>query len=328
MLRQIFLENLTQKVFAIALTTVLFVFVREDKTNTAAIDVRIIAGYPTDRVLVSDLPKQVRVMVEGSNRELRRVRTDDALTISLNGSETEFSFEPELFKLPERVRVRWVRPAAIAVRFEEKMVRQIPVKPQVDGTPEPGYRLVAVEVDPDEVEIEGPAGAVRDLDEVLTERIQLAGRNRSGVVRVLLAPLPQDVTVPGQATFAVTLTIQEQMGTRVLTGLPVQVRGVGLDVGDFEISQETIDVTLSGATWRLDALAPEELIAYVDATDIETVHEMHNRDVKFTPPKGINVVEIKPKKIAVVRRRPVARPPDAEPPDSSPVDAGPPPMTP
>ena len=330
-LRKLFLENATQKTFALVLAMVLFVFVREDPQAERAVDVPLIVKPPDDRVRVGPLIEKVRLTVAGKYRRLRQFSADEVepLTIRLTGTETELVFEPELFSLPEGVRVKSVRPVAMAVQFEEKLIRQVPVQAVADGDPEPGFRLLGIDVEPKEVLVEGAASAVRRIRAAKTEPLNLSGRNRTTTVRVPLVAPPPHVNFVGPARFAVTLTIEERHGTRVLQGLAVHVRGVGLDVGDFEISQAAVDVTLSGPLRELDKLDPGKLIAYVDATDIDNrTRVLHNRNVKFTPPSGLQLVELKPNRISVARRRapPRARPDasagDQQPAAPAPPDAG------
>jgi YbbR domain-containing protein len=305
-LRKIFLENLTQKVFALALALVLFAIKREDKVALVTATVPVRVTHPPERVLVSPLVDKVRVTIEGKYSRLRELNVDEMppLDINLSGNEREqIPFEPDDFKVPPGLKVRAIKPAAMLVSFEEKKSKRVPVEAQIEGEPVEGFRLTSVRVEPPEVEVEGAGSAVEAVMRMQTQRIDLSGRDQSATLRVPLAPSPPHLTVVGARELAVTLTIEEKLGTRVITARPVAVRGLAEGDAGWEVSPSTVDITLHGPVRLLQKLDGDSLAAYVDGKDVD-VHKrgLQTPRVQFDPPEGLSLVELKPGRVTLVRR--------------------------
>jgi YbbR domain-containing protein len=309
-LRKILFENLTQKMFALALALVLFVIKREDKVALVTATVPVRVSHPEDRVLVSPVVDKVRVTIEGKYGRLRELDVDGLpqLEINLTGNEREqLAFEPEDFKVPPGLKVRAIRPAAMLVNFEEKKSKRVPVEALVEGEPVEGYRLTSVRVEPPDVKIEGAASAVEAVSRVQSQRIDLSGRDQSTTLRVPLAPPPPHLTVLGPPEYAVTLTIEEKLGTRVITARPVEVRGVPEGELGWEVSPASVDVTLHGPVRLLQKLDAEALVAYVEAKEIDARRRgLQTMRLQFDPPEGLSLVELKPSRVTLVRRTPQA----------------------
>lgn len=320
MLRKIFLENLTQKMFALALALVLFVIKREEKIALVTATVPVRVSHPEDRVLVSPPVEKVKVTIEGRYGKLRELDVDalPPLDINLTGNEQEqITFEPEDFKVPPGLRVRSIRPAAMLVQFEDRESKEVPVEPVLEGEPVEGYRLTSVEVEPPKVRVEGAASAVAAVTRVQTERISLSGRDQSTTLEARLAQTPEHIRVlgPDPPVYRVTLTIEEKLGTRVITARPVELRGLPPDHPGWEISPPTVDVTLHGPVRLLKKVDPESLVAYIDAADVDLRKRgLQTRRPRLDPPPGLTLVEIKPGRVTLVRR------PDAPPSEGG--DAG------
>ncbi len=305
MLRGLIFDNIPQKAFALALATALLVFVREDKTTQVTAAVRVRVGRPDDRVLVSPIVEKVTVTIDGKYGALRKLDLDSLppLDINLTGAEgDQFAFEPEMFKLPPGMAVRTVRPAAMVVRFEPKEHRRVPVSVVTAGEPALGYRLTSVTVEPPEVQVEGAASVVDALSKVETMPVELAGRSQSAEVEIPLRPAPAFVTLLGPVKYRVQLAIEEKQGTRVLNDVPVAVAGVLPGGIGWEVSPPLVDVTLHGPVRLLDALHVAQLMASVDAKDLERHRRMlYTRPVRLDFPEGLTLVEVKPAKVTLVR---------------------------
>lgn len=305
MLRGLFLDHLPQKAFALALTTALLVFVREDKTTQVTAAVRVRVGRPEDRVLVSPVVDKVNVTIEGKYSALRKLDLDSLPPVDVNLTGTEgdqVAFEPEMFKLPPGMLVRTVRPAAMVVRFEAKASRKVPVSVSTAGEPALGFRLTSITVEPPEVQVEGAASVIEALSKVETLPVELSGRSQSTRLEIGLRPEPAFVTVLGPVKYRVALTIEEKRGTRVLSDVPVAVSGTLAGGPGWEVSPTTVDVTLHGPARLLDAVTIEQLSAAADATGLERQRRMlYTRPVRLAPPEGLTVVEIKPAKVTLVR---------------------------
>ena len=68
-----------------------------------------------------------------------------------------------------------VEPAAITLELERRQTLNVPVRPDIQGSPAPGYVLASVHVVPTQVAVQGPESRLEDLDFVKTTPISVAG---------------------------------------------------------------------------------------------------------------------------------------------------------
>lgn len=320
-MRKLLLDNLPQKILALALAVALVMVNREDQIATVTATVRVRVTYPEGVVLVSPLVDKLKVTIEGKYGQLRDFDVEQLppLDIPLSGLEGEqVAFEPEMFTLPPGLRVQSVRPGAMVVRFEEKRRVTAQVEARFEGEPAPGYRVTDWTVEPATVTVEGAKSAVEGMRKAFTDKISLVGRNQTTTLAVPLAPPPAFVGyLGGNQRYQVTVRIEERRGTRVMTGRPIEVVGAPEDSPGYEVSPETVSITLAGPVRLLDALDPALLEAYVDVSDVRpSAKVVKGHPVAFVPPEGLTVTELNPDKVTLLKRDP---PPPPPPPA---VDAG------
>ena len=80
--------------------------------------------------------------------------------------------------------------------------------------------------------------------------------------------LPAGITVVGESTIKVTVSIAPIQGSLTLTDLPIET--VGLDPQLFAyLSPDQVDIILSGPLPTLDELIPGNIRIFIDLTDYE-----------------------------------------------------------
>lgn len=316
-LRRVFLENLVLKLLAFALAMTLVLVKREDQTTVVTASARVRVTHPEHRVLVSPLVDKVNITIEGKYSRLRKFEADNLSGVDVNLSgyeEGQVTFDPEFFKLPPDLKVADVRPAAMLVRFENRIQRTVPVVTQLEGEPQTGYRVAAVTVDPPMVTVEGAESVVKALKEVRTERISLVGRNQTTTLSVPLESAPAYASYRERGRrYEATVVIEEKRSSKVLSGVLVEVREVPVDVPGFEVSPAVVDVALDGPVTQLAELEAEELVAYVSAADLGP-ENLHTRAVQVEQIPGVTVADVKPNQVTLVRLPAPPPVPDAGPP--------------
>lgn len=304
LLRRIFLDNLVLKLLAFALAMTLVLVKREDQTTVVTASARVRVTHPENRVLVSPLVDKVNITIEGKYSRLRKFESDNLAGVDVNLSgyeEGQVTFDPEFFKLPPDLKVADVRPAAMLVKFENRVQRTVPVVPQLEGEPQTGYRVGQVTVEPVSVTVEGAESVVKALEQVRTERISLVGRNQTTTLSVPLESAPAYASYRERGRrYEATVVIEEKRSSKVISGVLVEVREVPVDVPGFEVSPAVVDVALDGPVTQLAELEAEEMVAYVSAADLGP-ENLHTRMVEVEPIAGLTVTDIKPNRVTLVR---------------------------
>lgn len=321
-LRAAILNNLPIKAVALILAVTLVIIKRQESVSERSLIVPIrVTNYPSNLVLVSPPVRQVEVRLRGPQWLLKSVELEP-LEVNLTGVEQDtYTFAHALFDTPSGVSVATVRPPAMLVHFEKKKQKELPVVADIQGAPDPAFRLVEHTIEPPTVIVEGAASAVDKLAQARTAPVNLDQRERSVTVsRPLVAPPENTAFLHGGVPFKVTLVIAEKTSTRQITGLPIQVRGDPVGSFGYEVSPPTGSVTLFGPVRQLDALQPEQLEVFVNVAGADPKKKvLKSREVSAGAPPDLTVREVRPAKVTLVQNDP---PPPPPPPDGGVPDDG------
>ena len=148
--------------------------------------------------------------------------------------------------------------------------RDIAVKVNVRGQQAGGYRITNISVFPPVITVysQNPA-IVNDLPGyVETEPLNLNGESQNIDAHLKLT-LPQGVSIVGNQTVQVQVEIAAIEGSLSLTGIPVEVTGLGPGL-TAHISPGLVDVILTGPLPLLDKLTPNDIRFVVDLTGLDS----------------------------------------------------------
>lgn len=183
-LRKVFLEDWVMKLVALAITFALWLGVTGLSTPTT----QRLPSVPlslrfSNNIEVTNSPiQEVTLVVTGDSRRLAQIDKND-LVVSMDISnvmpgDRVISLTPETVavSLPTGVKLEDISPRSMAVRIETVEEREVRVQAETDGAVADGYELYGETVNPAKVRVRGPAGFIRSLESVSTERIDLSGR--------------------------------------------------------------------------------------------------------------------------------------------------------
>jgi YbbR domain-containing protein len=194
---------------------------------------------------------------------------------------------PGVEVLPERAHV------SIEVA-RELAYATLPVVPVVTGTPAPGYRLAAVAAVPTTLTVSGEASAITRLTSVPTQPVDITGLTDSLEAGVE-ADLPADVSLVGEGTVQVQVTIEAEVGSQ---SWQVGVRLSGARPGrEYVLSASTVQVTFAGPAPVLASLDPATIVAAVEVGELSVGR--HEVNVTVTPIEGLDLLEVAPAAIRV-----------------------------
>jgi YbbR domain-containing protein len=89
--------------------------------------------------------------------------------------EGVFSIRRDDVAAPRATSVIKIDPSSVKVVVEHAVVKEVPVRPVLSGSPEIGYVVRSVELKPKEVTIEGAASEVNKVNYLKTEPIDVTG---------------------------------------------------------------------------------------------------------------------------------------------------------
>lgn len=193
-------------------------------------------------------------------------------------------------ELPRSLKVVRFDPPSLTLRADRRMMKRLPVKPDLAGTPALGYTVAESSVQPELVEVTGPARLLQDLKVVATEPIDLRGAEETIQRNVLLERIDSAITfVPD--VVRVRVALEESQAARQFTKVPI-VAPDGVTV-----QPAAVDLTIRGPQRLLHnlTLAPDAVRVDVSGLGPGT----HRLPVQVALPEGLKVVSQTPPEVRV-----------------------------
>jgi YbbR domain-containing protein len=190
-----------------------------------------------------------------------------------------------------------VEPAVVRVRvpvFTDRRTKTLPVTPVVAGTPAAGFEVESVTVAPAVVNVEGDANDLAALDRLDTVQVVVSGAS-SVLVQVVGLVLPPGVQVIGPETVEVTVRLRPKTATRTFQAGLILV-GARSD-RHYELSTDSVLVTITGSVADLDRLAATSFSLTVDVTGFDP--GSHIVEVSANLTAGLSLQNVSPNPIEV-----------------------------
>jgi YbbR domain-containing protein len=259
------------KVVSVALAVALWMAVSGEEIVERGLRVPLeLQQFPPGLELLSEPFTLVDVRVRGGSGTLSQVTAGDIVAMldlrAARPGRRLFQLTPENVRVPFGVEVVQVSPSSMAMVFEKSATRLIPIVPEVEGNPAPGFIVGAVTADPKTIEVTGPESAVARATEAVTEVVSVAGARArvAESVRVgLLDPLLR-LKTPRSAN----VRVEVLPGPRERTvGQPVHLRNLAPSLAA-QALPPTVDVVLRGSREGLNRIESGDVTAYVDLSGL------------------------------------------------------------
>jgi len=267
-IRSAFTENINLKLLSIGFTLVLYSLVHGSQDAQRIVSVDLVLLLPpsdANRVLVSQIPPQVRVTLRGPRTTLDELHADDIgnLQVDLHaGQDSHVTFDKSSIHVPTGVTVDQIDPPGIDnLQWDDVITRDVPVQVTVAGTPAPGFIVKGVPVsDPPTVRVHGPKGEVVVLQHARADAFDVSGLTEGVYPRALAIDRPTGHLTFDIRSVSVTTQITRELAEKTFTKLPVVVVGIA----KAKTTPTDVDVRISGPPDIVHALRPEQIIPRVE----------------------------------------------------------------
>jgi hypothetical protein len=296
-LRSFFTENVNLKVISLAFALALYSLVHGSQEAQRSMRLSVVALTPPEtanRELVSPIPAEVRVTVRGARSTLDDLHPDD-IEVQLDlraGSETRKAFTPDMIPVPPGITVQQIDPPEVDLKWEDRIVRDVPVEVGVVGSPAAGFVVkMAPTAEPKTVRAQGPKSQVLVLQRARTDAFEVGGLTEGKYTRQLAIDRPQGRVTYDALTIGATVEIGREVVERPFTKIPVAVLGHA----GAKAQPTDVDVRLSCPPEVVRALRPEQVVPRVQVgssaehgSDVFPVQlSIDQCDVHVTPPSVI-----------------------------------------
>jgi len=185
-------DNLLYKVVSLLIACVLWAAAQGVTDVEQSLDVPIaVEKVPDNLVVVDESAHEINVRLVGSRAALRQAsKSLQHYTVSLEGAkagEARLSVNREELAIPRGARIAARSPSTLVYTLEPVVSKTVPVRADLAGELPPGFKLVRVSLDPKEIAIVGAKSSVRNIREVVTDRIDLARLRDSAVLESSVA---------------------------------------------------------------------------------------------------------------------------------------------
>jgi len=244
-----------------------------------------------------------QVLLSGPEDKLKEV---DLVYVEVDLGEYSFNYHQ---KLPIKVEdekgnllLDWINvtPSQVDVLVpvvNELPSKTVPIKVPISGTPEEGYGVSRLVVEPEFLTVMGELHAINGLESLTTESVNIEGAELDVVKQVDII-LPEGITLNREVYVTAVVRI-ENTRDKSFTGLPVLARNVpeGLTA---EFPEPSVVLTVVGVESLMERMMGADAAVNVDLMDLPAGE--HQVPVQVDLPQGISLKEVSPEEITVILR--------------------------
>jgi len=173
-------HNFGLKVISVLLAIGMWLIVARDPVAEVAVDVPIeFHNIPQNMEISSENIPRAQIRLRGPQRIVHRLQPSDVYAdvdlTNLRPGERTFDLTSQQIRQPAELAVVQVVPSQIHLAFDERLTRQVPIQPRVQGSFAPGYQIARVEVQPSTITISGPKKRVEVVEAAITDAIDVSG---------------------------------------------------------------------------------------------------------------------------------------------------------
>jgi hypothetical protein len=268
-------EDLNLKLLSFAFALILYSLVHggQDARRSIVVDLEaILPNESSDRILVGSIPQSVRVAVRGSSTTIDNLRAAQVSVILdlASAQQQHVVFEPKMVRLPEgfsNIEIESFDPPGVDLKWEPRVVRDVPVQLSVVGAPANGFvvhgQLVS---EPKTAKVRGPQSEVMVLQHLRADAFDVGGLTEGTYPRRLaIEPPPSQRVKFEPRSVLATAEITREVAERVFQKLPVVV--VGLSKAKTQPAE--VDVRLVCPPDIVRSLRPEQIVPQVEVDSKE-----------------------------------------------------------
>jgi YbbR domain-containing protein len=179
-MKHFFTHNVGWKLLSLLIAVTLWIAVAREPELATSLSVPVeFKNIPEDMDLGPNVPERVHLEVRGPSGRLSRDNLADiAMILDLadaHPGERSYTIHPYNFNLPSGVTFYRTVPTQITLTFDHLALQNVKVFPRYSKPPQPGYRVRAYVLEPENIRIRGPQERLKRIDRVWTDPVDLSG---------------------------------------------------------------------------------------------------------------------------------------------------------
>jgi len=305
LIREIALKNWGLKLTSILLAFALWLMVRGGQ-GERVFTVPLTFSIPRDMEIVNDRPSLVEITAQGTLPSLSGTQPDLIYNIDLLAAEegeSTVALTPAGVRISSGSGLRVVRvsPARVTLVLERVISKDVPIRIPVNGKPAQSSEIYEMTFQPEIVSITGPRSSVNSIQEVSTDPVPVAGKDRTFDARVNFNIPNDDIhTSPvGPVSVSVELGPKRELHT---IRVPVTVTGEDA----YAASPSSITVSVLVPVTFKEELTAKDFQARVTVPDPELAKDQASVkpavEMTIEPVYGMTITGFKPEEVLLQRK--------------------------
>ncbi len=260
--------HLGLKTLSIGIALLLWLFVSGDETVERGLRVPLeFQQFPAGVEMMGEAPSLIDVRVRGGSSTLSRLGAGDIVAqLDLKAARVGrrlYQITPEQVRVPFGVQVVQVTPPTIVLAFEISATKQVPVVPELDGEPAPGFVIGTTQVDPPTVEVVGPESAIARVVQATTEPVPVGGARNAVKDTVTIGLLDPSLRLKTPRLAQVTVDVIPGPVERAFRERPVHLANLGSNLVA-RATPHAVEVVVRGSREGVGEMEMDEVVASVD----------------------------------------------------------------
>ena len=264
--------HLGLKTLSIGIALLLWLFVSGDETVERGLRVPLeFQQFPAGVEMMGEAPSLIDVRVRGGSSTLSRLGAGDIVAqLDLKAARVGrrlYQITPEQVRVPFGVQVVQVTPPTIVLAFEISATKQVPVVPELDGEPAPGFVIGTTQVDPPTVEVVGPESAIARVVQATTEPVPVGGARNAVKDTVTIGLLDPSLRLKTPRLAQVTVDVIPGPVERAFRERPVHLVNLGSNLVA-RATPHAVEVVVRGSREGVGEMEMDEVVASVDLSGL------------------------------------------------------------
>jgi len=273
-------------------------FYGEQDEITLAIPVRF-EHLPHHLIPVRNIPLVLEARLKGLSRVLKDVK-DNQPTCRVDLSTARpgplfVTVSPEMIKVPWRVSVIETDPASFTITIDRRKDKIVPIVPDLNNDPAPGYMIPSVVANPCTIKLTGPVSVLEEISAVRTTPVDVDGLTETVKKKVALnLNHNPHIEAIGDSLVEIEIVVEQKIVEKWLD-ITIQTTG-----GKYKyvVTPDRIKILLRGPIHTLEKLTENNGVhVYVDLEGLEP--GTYVRRAVIEPPLNTTLVEAKPEVFTV-----------------------------
>ncbi|UTC92397.1 CdaR family protein [Treponema denticola] len=295
-------ENWLAKVISFALAIVLVQLYKGSLLEKKYFYAPLVIENSGDLVPAVNIPRLVKVSVWGDSTVIAPIM-EEHITAYMDLSAIS---SPGEYRIPIQAKLKGlasnisdfeveVEPSDITLTLEESLSKRVNVRLNLGGVPAENYEVYERDVDPATVEIKGPHSVVSQIEEMLTNSVQIDNRKTgfSGYVEVFASnPL---VSIIGTSRIAYSIKIREIVSLQTYEEIALYFENLN---EKFEVVTDSVlgNITVKGTKSNIASWTLPENVLRVNCSNI-TKPGVYSLPVQAVIPGKLSLIDANPKNI-------------------------------